>query len=86
MELNSPIKAMLNSKQKQILLKIARETIETYIKTGKTPTFKIDDKLLNEEYDAFVTIHKKDQLRGCIGNIICTMPLWKIVFNYECRN
>ncbi len=72
---------MLNSEQKQILLKVARETIETYIKTGKTPTFKIDDRLLNEEYGSFVTLHKKGQLRGCIGNIIGTMPLWKTVRN-----
>ena len=72
---------MLNSKQKQILLKVARETMGTYIKTDKAPTFKIEDKLLNEKYGAFVTLHKKGQLRGCIGNIIGTMPLWETVRN-----
>jgi len=72
---------MLSNKQKQILLKIARKTIETHIKSDKTPTFKIDDRLLNEEYGAFVTLHKKGQLCGCIGNIIGTMPLWKTVRN-----
>jgi len=70
---------MLSDKQKQILLKIARETIKIYIKTGKTPTFKINDRLLNEEYGSFVTLYKKGQLCGCIGNIIGTMPLWKTV-------
>ncbi|MBU0477683.1 AmmeMemoRadiSam system protein A [bacterium] len=70
---------MLNSEQRQILLKIARETMETYIKTAKTPIFKIDDRPLNEEYGSFVTLHKKDQLRGCIGNIIGTKPLWETV-------
>ena len=70
---------MLNSEQKQILLKVARETMETYIKTGKTPTFKIVDSLLNEECGSFVTLHKKGQLRGCIGNIIGSMPLWETI-------
>ncbi|MCK5594926.1 AmmeMemoRadiSam system protein A [bacterium] len=73
--------AMLSSKQKQVLLKIAEETMKKYIKTGKIPAFKIDDKLLNEEYGAFVTLHKKGQLRGCIGNIIGTIPLWETVRN-----
>ncbi len=72
---------MLNNKQKQILLKVARETIETYIQIGKTPILKIDDKVLNEKYGSFVTLHKKGQLRGCIGNIIGTMPLWETVRN-----
>ena len=70
---------MLSSEQKQILLKVARETIETYIKTGKTPTFKIVDSPLNEENGSFVTLHKKGQLRGCIGNIIGKLPLWETV-------
>jgi len=72
---------VLNNEQKQILLKVARETMKTYVKTGKTPTFKIKDGLLNEEYGSFVTLHKKGQLRGCIGNIIGTMSLWKTVRN-----
>lgn len=55
--------------------------METYIKTGKTPTFKIDDRLLSEEYGSFVTLHKKGQLCGCIGNIIGTTPLWETVRN-----
>ena len=70
---------MLNENQQKELLKIARQTIQTYVSTGKKPDFNITDQTLNEESGAFVTIYKKGQLRGCIGNIIGYQPLWETV-------
>ncbi len=70
---------MLNENQQKELLKIARQTIQTYVSTGKKPDFNITDKALKEESGAFVTVHKKGQLRGCIGNIIGYQPLWETV-------
>ncbi len=67
---------MLNDEEKKILLKLARETMETYIKKKKIKKFKIEDPLLKKEFGAFVTIHKKGRLRGCIGNIIGKKPLY----------
>jgi AmmeMemoRadiSam system protein A len=70
---------MLNKAQQEQLLKIARQTIESYLSTRKKPDFKITDKDLQEEQGAFVTLHENGQLRGCIGNIIGHQPLWETV-------
>lgn len=69
----------LTEEQKKILLEIARKTIENTVSKKNLPEFKIDDKVLNTNCGAFVTIHKKGNLRGCIGNITSSMPLWKTV-------
>ena len=70
---------MLNSGQKNKLLDIARKTVESYVRDKKIPDFKeIDPGLLGKE-GAFVTLHKKGELRGCIGNIIGIQPLWMTV-------
>ncbi|MDD5356162.1 MAG: AmmeMemoRadiSam system protein B [Candidatus Omnitrophica bacterium] len=70
---------MLNEKQKKRLLEIARSTIETYVKSGKAPEFTETDPELVKEKGAFVTLHYKGELRGCIGNIIGRGPLYKTV-------
>lgn len=72
---------MLSNDQKKRLLEIARETMETYVKTKKRLDFNESDPLFNKEMGAFVTLHKKGQLRGCIGNIIGRGPLYLTVRN-----
>lgn len=54
---------------KDFVLKLAREVIETYVKTGKKiPVPKEYPKELREKRGVFVTIYKKPkELRGCIG-------------------
>ena len=74
-------RAMLSEDQKKRLLKIARETMESHIKTNKRLDFQEEDPTLNREMGAFVTIHKDGQLRGCIGNIIGRGPLYLTVRN-----
>lgn len=69
----------LNPAEKQELLKIARNTIETFVKTGKAPDITTKDARLNEVQGAFVTIRKHGALRGCIGNIIGQEPLYETV-------
>ena len=49
------------------LARLARETVETYVKEGKTPK---PDELTPEmkgKAGVFVSIHKLGELRGCIG-------------------
>ncbi len=74
----SQVKA-LNSAEKKELLKIARHSIETFVKTGKIPDIAVKDTRLNEYEGAFVTIRKQGALRGCIGNIIGQEPLYETV-------
>ena len=69
----------LNSSEKKKLLDIARNAIETFVKTGKAPDVTVDDARLSEAEGAFVTIRKHGALRGCIGNIIGQEPLYKTI-------
>ena len=70
---------MLTSAQKKELLGIARKTIESYVKDGKVPEFRVDDEGLKKNEGAFVTVRKAGELRGCIGNIIGQQPLYLTV-------
>ena len=67
---------MLNDIQKKRLLEIARATIEEYLTTGKRLEINEIDSELKALCGAFVTLHYKSQLRGCIGNIIAQKPLY----------
>jgi AmmeMemoRadiSam system protein A len=69
----------LSEKQKELLLDIARKTIKDITNGKILPDFDIQDSQLNEECGAFVTIHNKGNLRGCIGNIIGDSPLWETI-------
>jgi len=50
------------------LVKLARETVETYVKQGKTPELPKElTPEMKEKAGVFVSIHKRGDLRGCIG-------------------
>ncbi len=50
------------------LVKLARKTIETYVKEGKTIEVPADlSGEMKQKAGVFVSIHRKGQLRGCIG-------------------
>ncbi|MCM8804925.1 MAG: AmmeMemoRadiSam system protein B, partial [Candidatus Omnitrophica bacterium] len=70
---------MLTNQQKKLLLKIARETLENYLSNQRLPELKIDDPILLEKRGVFVTLHKKGNLRGCIGYIEPIKPLYLAV-------
>lgn len=69
----------LTTNQKNILLKIARSSLEAFVLKGEILDFKINDERLNREEGAFVTLHLNGELRGCIGQIISNNPLWQTV-------
>ncbi|MBU4482207.1 AmmeMemoRadiSam system protein A [Patescibacteria group bacterium] len=61
---------MLNQQEQQIALKLARQTLENYFDSNKI--IKGDYKnypIFNKEQGVFVTLHKDEELRGCIGLI-----------------
>jgi len=70
---------MLSKEEKKRLLQIARDSMTTYVKTGKKLELKEDNPTLNREMGAFVTLHHRGQLKGCIGNIIGEGPLYLTV-------
>ena len=52
-------------------VKLARETIESYIRDGKKPSLPsgLPDDITHRKAGVFVSIHKEGRLRGCIGTI-----------------
>ncbi|MBU3957315.1 AmmeMemoRadiSam system protein A [Patescibacteria group bacterium] len=58
-------------------VKLAKNTVEAYIKTNKIPPLpkKLPQEMIKKKAGAFVSIHKKDgSLRGCIGTFLPTRP------------
>lgn len=69
----------MNDKQKNTLLKIARDTLEAVITHKPKPVPKSDDSELNSHCGCFVTLKNHERLRGCIGRFISDIPLIELV-------
>jgi AmmeMemoRadiSam system protein B/AmmeMemoRadiSam system protein A len=76
----------LSLKEKKTLLSIARQTLENHFKGNYKVLKEIENSYsintpLKEKSGVFVTLRKKNDLRGCIGSIIGVEPLWEAVRN-----
>ncbi|MBW2055976.1 MAG: AmmeMemoRadiSam system protein A [Deltaproteobacteria bacterium] len=69
----------LTGQEKEWLLRVARTVIESRVLGRPVPEFKPPSERLNEKRGAFVTLKKGDELRGCIGSIRASRPLYKTV-------
>jgi uncharacterized protein, PH0010 family len=71
----------LFDKDKNYLLKLARNTISDYIRKGITtePEPQELSLALKTPCGAFVTLNNDGKLRGCIGRFDPEQPLWKVV-------
>lgn len=71
----------LSSKDKKDLLKIARTTLEQYIRNNKIPEINTSgfSELLKTPCGAFVTLNEDRVLRGCVGTFNAADPLYKVV-------
>ena len=71
----------LTKQEQQTLLRLARETLESYVRHGKEP--EVDPKKLGltprlvEKCGVFVTLKSRGRLRGCIGHIVGRLPLYQ---------
>ena len=65
----------LSDEQKKALCTIARRSIEGCFRKTPIPEFLGPDYRLG----AFVTLHKNDRLRGCIGRMISDLPIAETV-------
>lgn len=70
---------ILSDDEKRELLKIARKTIEEYLEKRTISDFKAKSPAFYEKRGAFVSLHKKGQLRGCIGNLFSEKPLYQTI-------
>ncbi|HET7710657.1 MAG TPA: AmmeMemoRadiSam system protein A [Thermoanaerobaculia bacterium] len=71
---------MLSPEQRKTLLRIARESIAAVL-GGHRPAWTADDfdEDLRRPSGAFVTLTEGGELRGCIGSIVPTAPLFQAV-------
>ncbi len=67
----------LSNQEKQILLQVARQTLESYFESRQRPAFDYDSPSLKQQRAVFVTLWRKDtgELRGCRGESIARRPL-----------
>ena len=69
----------MSPEQKNILLKIAKDTITAAVKDEPVSIPKFDDEELNAKQGCFVTIKNHHRLRGCIGQFTSDVPLIQLV-------
>lgn len=72
---------ILDDTEKKELLRIARNTLESYIRDGEIPRVNHEQlpESLKQQAGAFVSLYTGDRLRGCIGNFISSRPLYSVV-------
>jgi AmmeMemoRadiSam system protein A len=61
-----------------VLLRLARESITAHVAGGRTPTVDLDG-VCGRRGAAFVTLHARRELRGCIGHLQVDDPLGHVV-------
>jgi MEMO1 family protein len=69
----------LTVEEQKSLLRIARNTLESHIRTGKVAEAKPLTPKLSEKRGAFVTLHEQGELRGCIGYVEPVKPVYQAV-------
>jgi AmmeMemoRadiSam system protein A len=70
----------LSDADKARLLRIARETLTAYLTGRTTPEYAVAEPGLLQEVAAFVTLRRRDgELRGCIGRVEVSEPLYRTV-------
>ena len=69
----------LTREEGMALVAYARETVTQYLESGTVPIARSEDPRLHARAGAFVTIRKRGELRGCVGQIADERPLlWTV--------
>jgi AmmeMemoRadiSam system protein A len=69
----------MNQKQQSILLRTAKDAIDSVIYSRAVAEPVSDDSELNEARGCFVTLKNGERLRGCIGQFTSDKPLIELV-------
>jgi AmmeMemoRadiSam system protein A len=70
---------MFDDLDKTALLKLARSTLEFYFSNKAQPEYRTSRKALLEKKGAFVSLHRGEELRGCIGQLQPDRELYRVV-------
>jgi len=71
--------APLSEADRKALLALARETIDWFLTTKTAPLARNPSPGTEQTRGLFVTLKKRGDLRGCIGEIIAEKPLYRLV-------
>ena len=69
----------LSSKERKLLLELAREAVNSSVRTGTPRQCEVTAAQLLLAHGCFVTIKQHGALRGCIGNFSSDKPLYLLV-------
>jgi AmmeMemoRadiSam system protein A len=70
---------MLDAKDRKTLLRLARETLEAVLRGAPHPAAAAESEALRAPCGAFVTLHNRGRLRGCIGTFQGRRPLYQTI-------
>jgi AmmeMemoRadiSam system protein A len=81
----------LGNEERRTLLAMARQTVTAYLKGEKLPDVDPGKltPMLRAKGACFVTLENRGQLRGCVGAMVATEPLYQAVRRYAteaCRD
>jgi AmmeMemoRadiSam system protein A len=69
----------LSKADQELLLRVARQSIEAHLKHQAAPGVTSASPVLREPRGAFVSLHRQGRLRGCIGYIEAVKPLLQTI-------
>jgi uncharacterized protein len=68
------------SESQRRLINLSRRTLESFVRgAGRSAEAMDDPYLQSDRYGAFVSLHARGELRGCIGNCTPDGPLFRTV-------
>ena len=71
----------MTESERSVLLKTARESIQSTLE-NRDPRYGEPPRELMRPFALFVTLHTKGRLRGCIGTLEASKPLFEAVKEY----
>ncbi len=74
-----PYEFLLDDHEKRELLRIARATLKEFLLSGRLPPGAPHRQSMLEPAGVFVSLHRGDSLRGCIGTLAEQKPLYKAI-------
>jgi AmmeMemoRadiSam system protein B/AmmeMemoRadiSam system protein A len=80
-----PSDRMLTDEERKTLLALARKSLELAFESRGVPGPERTTPALKMKTGAFVTIHNRGRLRGCIGSFGRDAELWRVVGEYARR-
>ncbi len=71
---------LIPSDSQKRLIHLSRQTLKGFVVGGGRPVDEVNDPYLETpDYGVFVSLHKREELRGCIGTCFPIRPLYETV-------